>query len=205
MKRPTHHQELPFNQANDWRKFVVHKHHATRLHYDFRMEHAGVLKSWAMPSGPCLDPTQQRLATLVNDHPISCCTAEGNIPPGRYGAGPMMLWDCGWWRTDQNVDQAFRAGRLIFQLHGRKLNGNWSLTRTRSLSGRDLETWILQKEHDPEAKSLSEMDILIAKPLSVATGRTLAEIAAEQPLFGHKGPRRNSEAQLSLFPDHLAS
>ena len=205
MKRPTNHQELPFNQTNDWRRFVVHKHHATRLHYDVRMEHAGVLKSWVVPDGPCLDPAQPRLAILVNDHAINCCTFEGTIPAGRYGAGPVMLWDVGWWRTDQNVDQAFRDGRLNFQFRGRKLSGNWSLTRIRSSSGRDQEKWHLKKEDDTEAKSLSEMDILSAQPLSIATGRTLAEIASEPSHFAPRKSRRDSDNQHSLFPDDLES
>ena len=113
--------------------------------------------------------------------------------------------DYGAWRTEQNVDQALCAGRLVFQLRGKKLNGSWALIRKPYWAGMKREKWQLVKENDEEAKQLSEMDILIAQPLSIATGRTLAEIASGPPLFGPPKSRRNSNSQLSLFPDNLAS
>jgi bifunctional non-homologous end joining protein LigD len=196
------------NSEAEWRLFVVHKHDATRLHYDFRLEHAGVLKSWAVPRGPCLDPTQRRLAVLVNDHAIEYGGFEGTIPAGLYGAGTVLLWDGGRWRTDQDVDQALRAGELKFQLCGRKLNGSWSLSRT-SWPGAKREEWLLMKENDTEAKPLSEMDILIVQPASVLTGRTLEEIASEPPLWTPAKSTRNAKSrkpapnQLSRFPENL--
>ncbi len=205
MYMPTYYHKRLFD--TEWRQYVVKKHHATSLHYDFRLEHAGVLKSWAVPCGPCLDPSRKRLAVLVNDHRIEYFGFEGTIPPGRYGAGPVMLWDCGMWRTDQDVDQALRAGRLTFELRGNKLKGSWSLIRMRPLPGDNQEKWLLHKDHDTEAKSLSEIDILAAQPLSVVSGRTLAEIASAPPSSVRS--RRNSKSknpaphQPSLFPNNF--
>jgi bifunctional non-homologous end joining protein LigD len=187
------------------RLFVVHKHLATRLHYDFRLEHVGVFLSWAMPWGQCLDPTQTRSAFLVKDHSMACIESEGVIPPGLTGAGPVLLWDRGIWRTDQNVGQALRSGRLEFQLHGTKLNGKWSLIRKPSRPNGRKEEWLLRKEIDAEARSLSEIDILVAWPRSVLTGRTLAEIADEPPPFipGKSRSRKPARSQRSFVSSQL--
>lgn len=201
MGQPTYRQKLLFDTGL-WR-FVVHKHAATRLHYDLRLEHAGVFKNWAVPCGPCLDPTRHRLAVLVKDHTIDCAGAEGIIPAGLYGAGTILLWDRGIWRTDQDVDWALRIGRLKFKLRGKKLKGSWSLTRMTSESSAKREKWLLSKENDTEAKSLSEMDILVEQPASVLSGRTLAEIARDPPPFVRGKSRRKKPPpnQPPLFLD----
>lgn len=206
MRLPIYHQRPLFD--TEWRLFVVHMHAASRLHYDFRLEYAHSLKSWVLPYGLCLDPTRRRRAVLVNDHPIACVESEGTIPAGRYGAGTIMLWDRGIWRTDQDMAQALRGGRLKFELRGNKLKGIWSLIRESYGFGAK-QDWHLRKESDREAKPLSETDILVAKPLSVVTNRTLVEIASEPPLFIPAKSKRNSKSkkpapnQLPLFPDDL--
>ncbi len=167
-------------KRSGWR-FVVQKHDASHLHYDFRLEHAGVLKSWAVPRGPCLDPTQKRLAVQVEDHPIEYGEFEGTIPAGQYGGGTVLLWDRGTWHIDQDVEDAFQTGKLKFQLDGEKLKGSWSLVRMRPRPGEKRENWLLLKERDAEARPLSELDILDDQPASVLSGRTVGEIAGNLP------------------------
>lgn len=146
----------------------MQKHRATALHYDFRLESAGVLRSWAVPKGPSLDPRVKRLAMRVEDHPLEYATFEGVIPAGQYGGGTVMVWDIGTWAPDDEAESAFRAGRIRFTLQGRKLKGAWALVRTR---GRQ---WLLMKSRDRYA---SGGDITLAKPRSVLSRRLLAGIA----------------------------
>ena len=149
--------------------FVVHKHEATHLHYDFRLEWGGVLKSWAIPKGPSNLPAQKRLAVQVEDHPIEYNQFEGVIPEGEYGAGTVMIWDCGTWvPAVADVDRALAKGDLKFTLYGKKLRGSWVLVRMR---GRQ---WLLIKHRD---KVASTEDITAAKPRSAVSRRTLAGIA----------------------------
>src|SRR5262245_50237695 len=110
-------------------RFVIHKHAATRLHYDFRLELDGVLKSWAVPKGPSLDPKDKRLAVQVEDHPIEYRTFEGVIPKGEYGGGTVMLWDAGTWSPDGDPHEGLRTGKLRFQLAGKKLHDGWAIVR----------------------------------------------------------------------------
>ena len=157
--------------------FVIQKHAATRLHYDFRLEMEGVLKSWAVPKGPSYDPTQKRLAMMTEDHPYDYGSFEGVIPEGEYGAGTVMVWDRGTWiPEDEDVDAALRRGELKVTLQGTKLKGSWVLVRTRSgypaSSGR--EAWLLIKHRDAHA---SDRDVTATMPRSVISNRTLAEIA----------------------------
>lgn len=159
--------------------FVVQKHDASHLHYDFRLELDGVLKSWAVPKGPCLDPKQKRLAVHVEDHPVEYGGFEGIIPQGEYGGGTVLLWDRGEWEPVGDPRQGYREGKLKFKLDGEKLHGGWMLVR-RGGKDSDDRNWFLIKERDSAARSLSEGDPLAEQPLSVATGRDLDEIAAQK-------------------------
>jgi bifunctional non-homologous end joining protein LigD len=153
--------------------FVVQKHRASRLHYDFRLEWNGVLLSWAVPKGPSLDPSVKRLAMQVEDHPLEYAAFEGIIPAGEYGGGTVMVWDRGAWTPETpEVDAALRKGELKFTLHGKKLRGSWVLVRTRSRDGK--APWLLIKHRDAFASS---EDITETAPRSVVSRRLLAEIA----------------------------
>jgi bifunctional non-homologous end joining protein LigD len=158
-------------------RYVVQKHQASHLHYDFRLEWHGVMLSWAVPKGPSLDPSVKRLAMRVEDHPVDYAGFEGVIPEGEYGGGTVMVWDRGTWvPEDQDVDVALRRGELKFNLRGTKLKGSWVLVRTRSgypaSSGRP--AWLLIKHRDSYA---SDREITDSKPNSVVSKRTLAAIA----------------------------
>jgi bifunctional non-homologous end joining protein LigD len=150
-------------------EFVVQKHRASRLHYDFRLEHDGVMLSWAVPKGPSLDPSQKRFAMETEDHPIEYNQFEGVIPEGEYGAGTVMIWDRGMWEPEvEDIDLALAKGDLKFTLYGKKLRGSWVLVRMRQ------RQWLLIKHRDEVA---STVDITTAKPRSAASRRTLAGIA----------------------------
>jgi bifunctional non-homologous end joining protein LigD len=161
--------------------FCVQKHLASHLHYDFRLEHNGVLLSWAVPKGPSLDPKTKRLAMHVEDHPFEYGTFEGVIPEG-YGAGIVMLWDQGTWTPEvADVAKALEKGDLKFTLDGYKLKGSWALIRTRGYGGNrsDGRSWLLIKHRDDWA---GDVDITTFAPLSVKSGKDLHEIlAADHP------------------------
>jgi bifunctional non-homologous end joining protein LigD len=127
-------------------RFVVHEHHATRLHYDFRLEIAGALKSWAVPKGPSMNPVDKRLAVMVEDHPLEYGDFEGIIPKGHYGAGPVLIWDSGGFETEGDPEAALKKGKLTFNLKGKKLKGSFSLILMKGRgSGND---WLLIKGQD---------------------------------------------------------
>jgi bifunctional non-homologous end joining protein LigD len=150
--------------------YVIQKHQATNLHYDFRLEWNGVLLSWAVPKGPSLDPSVKRLAMQVEDHPVEYGGFEGVIPEGEYGGGTVMVWDRGTWTPEvPDVDAALKKGDLKFTLHGEKLKGSWVLVRTP-------RGWLLIKHRDDFT---STKDVIVAKPTSAISGKTLAEIARE--------------------------
>jgi len=175
-------------------RYVIHKHQASHLHYDLRLEWNGVLLSWAVPKGPSLDPAVKRLAMQVEDHPLDYAAFEGIIPEGEYGAGAVMVWDRGTWLPDDpDVDGSLRRGELKFTLKGEKLKGSWVLVRTRSgyppSSGRP--AWLLIKHRDAFA---STRDVETAMPRSAASARTLAEIAQSDPAAGATAARATARA-----------
>jgi bifunctional non-homologous end joining protein LigD len=160
--------------------FVVQKHAARRLHYDFRLELDGVLKSWAVPKGPSLDPKNKRLAMQVEDHPVEYGAFEGIIPERQYGGGTVMLWDQGQWVPEGDPQQAYREGKLKFQLHGKKLRGGWMLVRRGGTRSPDEHAWFLIKELDSQARTADDSDVVDQSPASVTTGRSLNEIATDR-------------------------
>jgi bifunctional non-homologous end joining protein LigD len=158
--------------------FVVQKHAARRLHYDFRLELDGVLKSWAVAKGPSLVAGEKRLAVHVEDHPLDYGNFEGAIPAGEYGGGTVMLWDRGRWEPEGDPRKGYAKGHLTFILDGEKLHGAWHLVRMRKKPRERQESWLLIKSDDEFARSESEPDILDELPLSVKTGRSMDEIAS---------------------------
>jgi bifunctional non-homologous end joining protein LigD len=179
------------------RLFVVQKHDARNLHYDFRLEADGVLKSWAVPKGPSLDPKEKRLAVEVEDHPLEYGDFEGVIPEGEYGGGTVLLWDRGWWRPAGDVTEGLRRGRLKFELHGEKLRGGWNLVRLRAAE-RGKPNWLLIKESDDEARPTAEGDVLVARPESVASGKDLRKVASERKRVWRSN-RRGGDRELPEF------
>ena len=147
--------------------FVIQKHAASRLHYDFRLELDGTLKSWAVPKGPSLDPKVRRMAVHVEDHPLTYASFEGVIPPGQYGAGTVIVWDRGRWEPVGDPREGYRQGRLKFDLHGEKLAGRWNLVRIDARRGERQEPWLLIKENDEEARPAAGYDVTEAMPDSV--------------------------------------
>ncbi|MCC6573882.1 MAG: hypothetical protein IT462_08825 [Planctomycetes bacterium] len=197
----TYHKKRSFNKtpeprgkvhkraANIKPTFVIQKHDATRLHYDFRLEIDGVLKSWAVPKGPSLNPDDKRLAVRTEDHPIEYGGFEGVIPQGQYGGGTVLLWDRG---TFENVGaleplDAERKGHLKFRLHGKKLRGVFSLIRM----GRDEKNWLLVKGDDEFASR--KTDLTKSKPKSVKTGHTLDQVSRSHKVWQSR-PRSQSRA-----------
>jgi bifunctional non-homologous end joining protein LigD len=163
--------------ARGGNRYVIQKHAATRLHYDLRLELDGVMKSWAVTRGPSLDPAEKRLAVHVEDHPIEYNTFEGTIPAGEYGGGTVMIWDRGRWFPEGDPHKGYAKGHLEFTLDGEKLHGRWHLIRMRARARDRHENWLLIKGKDEEARSERSGDVLEEEPLSVASGRTMDEIA----------------------------
>jgi bifunctional non-homologous end joining protein LigD len=159
-------------------RFVVQRHDATRLHYDFRLELDGVFKSWAITRGPSLDPHDKRLAVEVEDHPLDYGDFEGTIPKGHYGGGTVQLWDRGYWLPEGDPHEGLKRGDLKFRLVGERLSGSWVLVRMRSdkFGNGKRTNWLLIKHRDDAAHD-DDHDALLKDPRSVASGRTLKEIA----------------------------
>ncbi|EKT4559731.1 DNA ligase D [Pseudomonas putida] len=185
-------------------QFCIQKHDASHLHYDFRLELDGTLKSWAIPKGPSLDPKVRRLAVHVEDHPLDYADFEGHIPEGHYGAGDVIVWDRGVWEPEGDAHEAYAKGKLRFRLQGEKLSGVWNLFRTR-LDGKK-EQWMLVKSHDDQARSEADYSVVQAQPDSVLSDRTLvprkaAAKKAAAPRASRKrtvkGPKVPLPAQLS--------
>ncbi len=161
--------------------FVIQKHAATRLHYDFRLGWRGVLKSWAVAKGPSYTVADKRLAVEVEDHPMEYGGFEGTIPKGQYGGGTVMVWDQGTWEPVGDADEGLRTGRLKFILHGHKLKGHWTLIRMGGRAAQEKKpNWLLIKEHDEYERKPDEPSVTETEPNSVVTGRDLPGIAQDQ-------------------------
>jgi bifunctional non-homologous end joining protein LigD len=168
----------PKVEAKSGHRFVIQKHRASHLHYDFRLEMEGVLKSWAVPKGPSLDPADKRLAMQVEDHPVSYFDFEGIIPPGNYGAGTVMVWDVGMWEPEGNASEMLKKGDLKFRLEGKKLHGSFVLAKMRSRRpGSKGNEWLLIKHKDEAVKPGFDIDKL---DWSVLTKRSLDDIAGDE-------------------------
>lgn len=180
--------------------FVIHKHDARNLHYDFRLELDGTLKSWAVPKGPSLDPKNKRLAVHVEDHPLGYGSFEGSIPEGQYGAGDVIVWDRGIWQPHGDPRATYKAGKLKFTLIGEKLTGDWALVRTHLQGSGDKEQWLLIKEKDEAVRSADEYDIVADKPQSVVSGATVGDGRTQA-----KAPKRKTAASAPVAERKPAS
>jgi bifunctional non-homologous end joining protein LigD len=189
--------------------FVVQKHDATRLHYDFRLALDGVLKSWAVTRGPSLNPAEKRLAVAVEDHPLEYSDFEGTIAKGEYGGGSVIVWDRGAWSPIGDPHRGLKKGHLEFELHGEKLNGRWHLVRMRAKPREKRENWLLIKGDDDYARAAGDPDILEERPESVKTGRSIDDVAGEAPGWSSKTgkierPGEGGGASKPLAPDPSA-
>jgi bifunctional non-homologous end joining protein LigD len=172
--------------------FVVQKHDATRLHYDFRLEMDGVLKSWAVTRGPSLDPGDKRLAVHVEDHPLAYGDFEGIIPKGQYGGGTVIVWDRGTWTPHGDAHKGYKKGHMEFDLDGEKLKGRWHLVRIHAKPGEKQENWLLIKAQDEEAREKG--DILKLRPESAKTGRKIEEVAKNPDATWQSHPKGKAVA-----------
>jgi bifunctional non-homologous end joining protein LigD len=196
------------------RTFVIQKHWATRLHYDFRLELEGTMKSWAVPKGPSFDPADKRMAMHVEDHPISYNTFEGTIPKGNYGAGKVIIWDKGVWIPLEDPHKGYRDGKLKFELRGHKMHGRWTLVRMKGRGDERQEPWLLIKEKDEHVRPASEFSVVDEMPDSVKTladrpavrtaavAREPAATASEAPsAAGPPAGARKARLPLELQPE----
>jgi bifunctional non-homologous end joining protein LigD len=161
--------------------FVIQKHHASHLHYDFRLEMEGVLKSWAVPKGPSYDPSVKRLAMMTEDHPYDYAGFEGVIPEGNYGAGNVIIWDEGTWEFLEPGDDPVRAlaqGKLTFRMYGKKMFGEWALVRIKGRPGSKGNEWLLLKHRDEFANE--SVDITEIAPRSVVSNRLVDDVSRER-------------------------
>jgi bifunctional non-homologous end joining protein LigD len=172
--------------------FVIQKHQASRLHYDFRLEMEGVLKSWAVPKGPSYDPTVKRLAMMTEDHPYDYASFEGVIPAGNYGAGNVIIWDQGTWEFIEPGDdpvKAVKQGKLAFRLYGKKMFGEWALVKIRGRSPKGNE-WLLLKHRDAYANP--NVDVTEVAPQSVVSNLRVEEIGAENIWISNRKATRGA-------------
>ena len=192
------------------RTFVIQKHWATRLHYDFRLELEGTMKSWAVPKGPSYDPADKRMAVHVEDHPLSYNTFEGSIPKGNYGAGKVIIWDKGVWIPLEDPHKGYRDGKLKFELRGHKMHGRWTLVRMKSREGERQEPWLLIKERDDYVRPSSEYSLVDEMPDSVksladrpaarAASRGASVAAATTTASGPPAGARKAKLPAALQP-----
>ncbi|HKU41857.1 MAG TPA: DNA polymerase ligase N-terminal domain-containing protein, partial [Polyangiales bacterium] len=172
--------------------FVIQKHDARRLHYDFRLELDGVLKSWAVPKGPSLDPSIKRLAVETEDHPLEYGDFEGVIPHGEYGAGPVVVWDQGHWKPLGDPRKAYEKGHLQFELEGSKLHGGWHLVRTKA-PGKQ-QSWLLFKSKDAAAEEGSGSRIVDEQPESALSGRSIEDVSHHPERVWHSNRSDNGKS-----------
>jgi bifunctional non-homologous end joining protein LigD len=185
-------------------RYLIQKHAATRLHYDFRLEWNGTLMSWAVPKGPSENPDDKRLAVHVEDHPVEYGGFEGTIPKGEYGGGTVMLWDTGWWVPHQDdVDEALRKGKLSFTLHGKRLRGKWALVRLRARSKSDKDNWLLIKEKDDFVLKRGK-GAVERETTSVKSGRTMEEIAGGSRTWNTAAKRKPASETKSALTKRSA-
>ena len=158
--------------------FVIQKHAATRLHYDFRLEMEGVLKSWAIPKGPSYDPAVKRLAMMTEDHPYDYAAFEGVIPSGNYGGGNVIIWDNGTWELTEPEDpvKGIKSGKLAFRMYGKKMFGEWALVKIHGRPGSKGNEWLLLKHRDEFANA--DVDVTEVAPRSIISDLTVEEIGA---------------------------
>ncbi|MDQ3718248.1 MAG: hypothetical protein M3311_03735, partial [Thermoproteota archaeon] len=182
-------------------RFVIQKHDASRVHYDFRLETTdGVLLSWAVPKGPSLDPRQKRLAVETEDHPLDYIDFEGVIPEGNYGAGTVIVWDTGTYAAEQDIRQQFREGKISFTLNGTKIKGSFTLIRIRQQH----KQWLLIKSNEDDddyyyhSSAISKPDLTVTSPESVLTGRTNDELAKKDHP-AQKGSEKKEGRRLRLL------
>ncbi|HZZ59766.1 MAG TPA: DNA ligase D [Roseiarcus sp.] len=187
--------------ASEGHSFVVQKHDARRLHYDFRLELDGVLKSWAVTRGPSLVPGEKRLAVAVEDHPLEYGSFEGTIPKGEYGGGAVLVWDRGAWAPIGDPHTGLAKGHLEFELSGQKLQGRWHLVRMKGKPREKHENWLLIKGDDEFARDKEAPDILEEQPKSAASGRPIAEVAKEAPGWSSKTGRIERRGEAAEPPD----
>jgi bifunctional non-homologous end joining protein LigD len=167
-------------------RFVVQKHDASKLHYDFRLETSdGILLSWAVPKGPSLDPKQKRLAIETEDHPLGYIDFEGVISEGNYGAGTVIVWDTGTYTTEEDTRQQFREGKISFTLNGKKVNGSFVLVRIKQRH----KQWLLIKS-DEDSFATAQTDLTVTSPESVLSGRTIEQLAGKNSKTKGIGDRR---------------
>ena len=187
--------------------FVVQKHDASHLHWDFRLELDGVLKSWAVPKGPSIDPAEKRLAMRTEDHPLDYGDFEGTIPKEEYGGGTVMLWDQGRWipHPDKDPRKTIEEGHLHFTLEGERMKGEWVMFRLKGRPNEKRESWMLKKVTDGFADADNGDELVEECTTSVTTGRTMAEIASGEDVWRsnrgvRKGGRQKKKASDSPPP-----
>ena len=184
--------------------FVIQLHRASHLHYDFRLEMEGVLKSWAIPKGPSYDPSVKRLAMMTEDHPYDYASFEGVIPAGNYGAGNVIIWDEGHWEHIEPGDdpgKALKAGKLTFRMYGKKMFGEWALVRIRGKSGSDRgNEWLLLKHRDEFANE--KVDVTVVAPRSVVSNLLVEEVGGENVWISN---RKAASRKAPTLADRVAA
>jgi bifunctional non-homologous end joining protein LigD len=184
--------------------FVIQKHHASQLHYDFRLEVDGVLKSWSVPKGPSYDPGTKRLAMMTEDHPYDYASFEGVIPAGNYGAGNVIIWDQGTWELTEPDDplEGLKKGKLAFKLYGKKMFGEWALVKIKGRSPKGNE-WLLLKHRDEWANA--DVDVTVVAPNSVVSNLGVDEIGAENVWESNRKTTRRAPTLASRLAAEAAT